>query len=50
MDGSSLTILFEDPFWVGICQRTGGGSCQVCRIVFGGEPKDCEVYGFLLKN
>ena len=50
MDGSSLTILFEDPFWVGIYQRTGGGTCQVCRIVFGGEPKDYEVYEFLLKN
>ena len=50
MDGSSLTVLFEDPFWVGIYQRTGGGTCQVCRIVFGGEPKDYEVYEFLLKN
>lgn len=50
MDGSSLTVLFEDPFWVGIYQRTDGGSCQVCRIVFGGEPKDYEVYEFLLKN
>ena len=50
MDGSSLTILFEAPFWVGIYQRTGGGTCQVCRIVFGGEPKDYEVYEFLLKN
>ena len=50
MDGSSLTILFEDPFWVGIYQRTGGGTCQVCRSVFGGEPKDYEVYEFLLKN
>ena len=50
MDGSSLTILFEDPFWVGIYQRTSGGACQVCRIVFGAEPKDYEVYEFLLRN
>ena len=50
MDGNRLTDLFEDPFWVGIYQRTDGRSCQVCRIVFGGEPKDCEVYEFLLKN
>ena len=50
MDGSSLTILFEDPFWVGIYQRTSGGASPVCRIVFGAEPKDYEVYEFLLRN
>ncbi len=47
---AKLTIFFEDPFWVGLYERGGGGTCEVCRIVFGPEPKDGEVYGFLLRE
>ena len=47
---SSLTIMFEDPFWVGIYERYDDGQYEVCKITFGAEPKDYEVYGFLLKN
>ena len=47
---SSLTIMFEDPFWVGIYERYDDGQYEVCKISFGAEPKDYEVYGFLLKN
>lgn len=45
-----LTVYFEDPFWVGVFQRTDGKKFSVCKVVFGAEPKDCEVYAFLLKN
>ena len=46
----SLTVLFDAPFWVGIYERVSGGQLEACRIVFGAEPKDYEVYDFLLKN
>ena len=47
---SSLTILFEVPFWIGLYERTDNGKYEVCKITFGSEPKDYEVYEFLLKN
>lgn len=45
-----LTVYFEDPFWVGLYERGDGGTYQVCRIVFGAEPRDHEVYAFLLEH
>lgn len=52
MDKVSLTFLvfFEDPFWIGIVERISDGTMEVCRITFGAEPKDYEVYEWLLKN
>ena len=45
-----LTVLFEDPFWIGVYEREWDGRYEVCKITFGAEPKDYEVYDFLLKN
>ena len=47
---SSLTILLEAPFWIGLYERIDGDKYEVCKITFGAEPKDYEVYDFLLKN
>lgn len=47
---SKLTILFEAPFWVGLYEREDHGRYEVCKITFGAEPKDYEVYDFLLEN
>ena len=47
---SRLTVLFEDPFWIGLYERTDGGRYEVCKITFGSEPKDYEVYDFLLQS
>ena len=47
---SRLTILFEAPFWIGLYERIEHGRCEVCKITFGAEPKDYEVYEFLLRN
>ena len=47
---SKLTVLFEEPFWIGLFERVDGGRYEVCKITFGAEPKDCEVYDFVLKN
>lgn len=47
---SGFTVLFEDPFWVGVYERQEQSVYQVCKITFGAEPKDYEVYEFLLRN
>jgi uncharacterized protein YdaU (DUF1376 family) len=46
----SLTILFENPFWIGLFERTDGDQYEICKVTFGSEPKDYEVYEFLLAN
>lgn len=45
-----LTVLFEDPFWIGLCERHEGRNYAVCRIVFGTEPKDYEVQAYILAH
>lgn len=47
---SKLTVYFEPPFWVGIYERQCESKYEVCKIVFGAEPKDCEVYDFIQKH
>lgn len=47
---SKLTVMFEEPFWIGIYECVHHGKYEVCKITFGAEPKDYEVYDFLLKN
>ena len=46
----TLTVFFEDPFWVGVVERIAEGSLSASKITFGAEPKDYEVYDWLLKN
>lgn len=45
-----LTVFFEDPFWVGIYERTFKGNLEVAKAVFGSEPKDYEIYDHFLRN
>jgi len=45
-----ITVYFDDPFWVGVYERMELNLLEVCRTVFGEEPKDYEVYYFLLEN
>lgn len=45
-----LQVFFEAPFWVGIFERVSGGKLTACKVIFGAEPKDYEVLGFLLTN
>ena len=47
---SRLTVFFEDPFWVGIFERYDGGKLSACRVVFGAEPSDADVYEFVLQS
>ena len=50
MARNTLTVFFENPFWVGVYERIDGDRYEVCKITFGAEPKDYEVWDFLLKN
>lgn len=45
-----LTVFFEEPFWVGVFERVSDGKLSVCKVTFGTEPKDYEIYDFVLKN
>ncbi|MCX7710709.1 MAG: YjdF family protein [Clostridia bacterium] len=45
-----LTVYFDEPFWVGVFERVFDRCLETCRVVFGAEPKDYEIYDFLLKN
>ena len=45
-----LTVFFEDPFWVGLYERSGGGAYEVCKITFGAEPRDQEVHALILER
>ena len=46
----NLTVYFEEPFWVGVFERISDGKLSVCKVTFGGEPKDYEVWDFVLKH
>ena len=45
-----LSVFFEDPFWVGVFERIEDGKLSVAKVTFGAEPKDNEVYLFVLKH
>ncbi len=45
---SMLQVYFEDPFWVGLFQRWEDGSLRVCKVTFGAEPREQEVYQLIL--
>ena len=43
---SRLTVCFEPPFWVAVYQREEESGFQVCKITFGGEPRDQQVLDY----
>ena len=45
-----LTVFFEEPFWVGVFERIENGKLSATKVTFGAEPKDYEVYEFILKH
>lgn len=45
----TVTVCFEAPFWIGLVERRTGMRYEVCKITFGAEPKDYEVWEYLLK-
>lgn len=47
---SKLTVYFDDPFWIGVYERVTDGNLEVCKITFGAQPKDYDIYHFFLQN
>lgn len=45
-----LTVFFEEPFWVGVFERVLNGKLSVCKITFGAEPKDYDVWDFIVRH
>ena len=50
MTQHSLTILFDDPFWIGLFEYIEEGCMSVCKVTFGAEPTDQEVVDFVNRN
>ena len=47
---ASLTVFFEEPFWVGVFERIEDGKLSVCKVTFGVEPKDYDVWDYVLHH
>ena len=45
-----LSVFFDEPFWVGVFERIEDGKLSVVKVTFGAEPKDYEVYEFILRH
>ena len=45
-----LTVFFEEPFWIGLFERIEDERLSVVKVTFGAEPKDYEVYEFILRH
>lgn len=46
----SLTVYFEDPFWVGVFEVVENEKVSASRVLFGAEPKDYEVFVLILRK
>lgn len=46
----SFTVMFENPFWIGILENEYGKKYQVSKVIFGPEPTDVQLYEFIQKN
>ena len=46
--GITLTVFFDDPFWVGLFQRREGERMTAVKVVFGAEPRDEQVLQYIL--
>ena len=49
IDSTKLTVFFEAPFWIGVFERIERRKLSVCKVVFGAEPKDYEVWEYRLR-
>jgi hypothetical protein len=46
---ATMTVFFDDPFWVAVLEVHDGDRVRATRHVFGAEPTNAELYQFLLR-
>ncbi|MDE6847882.1 MAG: YjdF family protein, partial [Ruminococcus sp.] len=46
----TLNVFFDGQFWTGVFENISDGKLSVCKVTFGTEPKNYEVYEFVLKH
>ena len=44
----NLTILFNDPFWIGVFEIIENEKYKVCKVTFGSEPRNEETLELIL--
>lgn len=45
-----LTVYFEEPFWMGVFERTEGKKLYVAKVTFGAEPNDALLNEYVLNS
>ncbi len=45
-----LTVLYEEPFWIGVSERVENGKLTVAKHTFGAEPGMADIYEFVLNH
>ena len=45
-----LTVYFDEPFWIGVFEKIEDQKLSVAKVTFGSEPKDYEVFEYILEN
>ena len=45
-----LTVYFDCPFWVGVFEIYCDNAIATCKVVFGSEPKDSEIYSMIIND
>ena len=46
----TLTVFFDDPFWVGVFERADEDGLRVARVVFGDEPSGPELLSWVVSR
>lgn len=44
----TFTVFFDGQFWVGVFENVTSEKLSVCKVTFGAEPKNSEIYDFVL--
>ncbi len=50
MSRIKLSLYYDGQFWVGFFEMIFNSQLTVCKVVFGSEPNDMEVYDFINNN
>ena len=46
----NLTVLFNEPFWIGVFELIEDEEYKVCKVTFGSEPRADETLELILKG